>query len=224
MSTLDHARPDRAARAWRGAAGAGIATVLAASSHGLAGGSISWFAVIATVILALPLCTVLAGRIGSLWRLGIAVAGSQFMYHGLFSWIGGPAGATAPASATPAEALSPHAAHLGLASGADALGSAALGTPALAAAPAVDASACAAMWFGHAVAAMLTIALLHRGERAFLALIRLIRRALPAPRILAPQPARRSLPALTSWAPVVSARTRLLAAVISHRGPPAIAA
>ncbi len=207
VTTIDTARLSRAARAWRGAGGALAATLLAAASHGLAGGEISWLAIAATAILALPVCTALAGRIGSLWRLALAVSASQFLYHWLFSWIGAGGSGTAGA-----EAVSPHAAHLGAQ-----LPSAELAGLGQAA------SADAAMWAGHAIAALLTIALLHRGERAFLALVRLVRRALPLRRASA-APLQTRTPRLTSWAPVVSARSRLLSAVITHRGPPAAVA
>ncbi|WP_053383557.1 hypothetical protein [Leucobacter celer] len=206
MSTIDSARPSRAARAWRGLGGALAATLLAAASHGLAGGAISWLAITATAILALPICTALAGRVGSLWRLAIAVSASQFMYHWLFSWVG--AGGT---SRTGAEPVSPHAAHLGAQLAPTEIG--ALGQ---------TASADTAMWAGHAIAALITIALLHRGERAFLALVRLVRRALPLRRASAvPVPPR--VPQLLSWGPIASVRSRLLSTVITHRGPPAAA-
>lgn len=205
MSPLDTVRVSRAARAWRGVGGALAATVLAGASHGLAGGAISWLAIAATAILAMPLCTALAGRIGSLWRLALAVSASQFLYHWFFSWIG--AGASV-AQAAGSEAVSPHAAHLGAPLGiADlsALGSAG--------------SADAAMWAVHAGAALVTILLLHRGERAFLALARLVRRALPLRLAAIPHLPRR-VARLAAWAPAVSVRSRLLAAVITHRGPP----
>lgn len=206
MSTIDTARLSRAARAWRGVGGALAATLLAAASHGLAGGALSWLAIAATAILALPVCTALAGRIGSLWRLALAVSASQFLYHWLFSWIGASGGGRPGA-----EAVSPHAAHLG-----------AQLAPAGAAGLGPAATADTAMWAGHAVAALLTIALLHRGERAFLALVRLVRKALPLRRPSAlVVPSR--LPSLVSWAPIASARSRLLSTVISHRGPPAAA-
>src|SRR5699024_5402302 len=86
-----------AARLLRGWAGAGVATVLAAGSHTLAnlldpGGShaghdagpapILW---ILTLALAGPLCTALAGRRLSWWRLTAGVTASQLIFHWLYS-------------------------------------------------------------------------------------------------------------------------------------------
>lgn len=201
----------RATRAARGAAGAAIATLLAAASHLLAGGASSWLAVVATTILALPVCTLLAGRIGSLWRLGLAVAAAQVPFHWALSSLGaaGPTSAAASASEG-AAAVAPHAAHL-----------AAVQTFA----PSASASALdAGMWLGHAIAAAVTIALLHAGERAFLGLIRLVRRALPLARPLV-SPAQRpaAAPPIAAALPVLVDRL-LGQAAITHRGPPAFPA
>lgn len=100
----------RAVRTARGTFGALAATVLAAASHSLAGGTSTLVAVVATAVFALPLCVLLAGRVGSLWRLAAAVVPAQFAFHWMFASLGvvsvQPGGA--------AEAVSPHAAHLGL--------------------------------------------------------------------------------------------------------------
>lgn len=192
----------RGTRTARGTAGALAATLLAAASHGIAGGAITWPAVAVTAILALPLCTALAGRVASLWRLTAAVGTAQFLYHWIFAGIdvvgSAPAGAPAP----------PHAAHLATLQGF---------APELATAGSAD----AAMWLGHALAAVLTIALLHRGERACLALAGLIRRALPwrRPRFVAVS-RRPVLRPLVLRAPL-RARTAARSA-ISHRGPPTV--
>lgn len=202
-SAVSHRIPmSRGARTARGAAGALAATLLAAASHGIAGGAITWPAVAVTAILALPLCTALAGRIASLWRLAAAVGIAQFLYHWIF------AGIDLVGTARTGPAVSPHAAHL-----------AALQN--FAPEVATPASADAAMWLGHAIAAVLTVALLHRGEHAWLALGRLVRRVLPRPR-----------PRLVavSWRPAIRPlifraplRTRTSAhSAISHRGPPAL--
>ena len=198
----------RGTRAARGAAGAAIATLLAAASHALAGGDTSWLAVVATAVLALPVCTLLAGRIGSLWRLGIAVTAAQFPFHWALSGIGAPSTAGVDAS----QAVAPHAAHL----------AALQGFAPDATASAVDAG----MWLGHALAAIATIALLHAGERAFLGLVRLVRRALPLTAPAAPSHAARAQrqPAAdTSYVPVLIERL-LGHAAITHRGPPAFSA
>lgn len=198
------AGPDRSARTLRGIAGSMIATLFAATSHAAAGGEITWLAVLVTATLSLPLCVLLAGRVASLWRLAVAVGGSQFLYHWVFAGLGAGAGAASPGSDAP---LPLHAEHL------EALQSfAPTATPA---------AAGTAMWVWHAVAAALTIALVHRGERATLALLRLVRRA-AVPRLAfgAPTAPRCSRPRL-SPAPPSALRDRLLGiAAITHRGPP----
>ncbi|MBL3686615.1 hypothetical protein D3248_06570 [Leucobacter zeae] len=203
----------RAVRATRGAAGALSATLFAAASHALAGGAITGFAVVASAILALPLCTALAGRVGSLWRLALAVVVSQFVFHWSFSGLGIASGAAVDGAAGESTPAGSHEAHLAaLHAFAPTLVSTGLATSGT------------AMWAGHAVAAAATIALLHRGERAFLRLVRLIRRALPT---AAPRPvrlARAERPEPAAPRAVAPLFDRLLAsATISHRGPPAAA-
>ena len=204
----------RAVRATRGTAGAASATLFAAASHALAGGAITWFAIVASAILALPLCTALAGRVGSLWRLALSVVVSQFVFHWSFSGLGLASGAAPDtAAASDFAAAVPHAAHLGtLTAFAPALVSTGTST------------AGAAMWAGHALAAAVTIALLHRGERAFLRLVGMIRRALPT---AAPQPIpvagpRRAERMVTRAVSPLLDRV-LASATISHRGPPSAA-
>lgn len=196
----------RAARTARGTAGVLAASLFAAASHAGGGGEVAPFALLVTVVLALPVCVALAGRLGSLWRLALAVTASQFLYHWCFSALGAPAGIAA--GALPGPAAGAHSAHLG-----------GLGfIPAVAAgAGAAD----AAMWGAHAVAAVLTVALLHRGERAALGLARLIGRALPLalPRAVA-VPERTATRPATRPAARLSSRLAVLSA-ISHRGPPA---
>lgn len=196
-------RVNRGVRVLRGSIGALLAASLAAASHGLAGGVITWTSVAATVVVTLPLCVALAGRVGSVWRLTLAVAMAQFMYHWTFAGLGLASGAGSGSDT----AISPHAAHL-----------AALQTftPSLASAGAAD----AAMWVGHVIAAALTIALLYRGERAFVALGSALRRVLfTAPALLLTSFAR-ALPRVSA-AGGSSLRERLLSAsAISRRGPP----
>ena len=184
----------RAARTARGAFGATAATLLAAASHGAAGGTITPLAIIATALVALPLCVALAGRVASPVRLTLAVVASQFLYH----WSFWSLGATEGVAATHA-----HAALLPVFEP-----------------TAVVAQHSTGMWLSHSVAALLTIALLHRGERAGAALARLILRALPVA-----MPRAAALPR-TPAAPMrfvdVALRECLTAlSAISHRGPPA---
>lgn len=201
----------RASRTARGAFGALAATLLAAASHSLAGGSVTLFALVATSLLALPLCVALAGRAGSLWRLSLGVFASQALYHWSFAGLGVASNGSLqrPASADAAAGLAHD--HLGAFGGfaPDAALTAGL------------ASSDAGMWAAHAVAALLTIALLHRGEAAALRLVRVLRRLVPshAPRPIL-LPARPATPAATSAEPARRLAQRYLSA-ISHRGPSA---
>lgn len=191
---------NRAVRTARGGFGALAATLLAAASHALAGGSVTVFALAATGVLALPLCVALAGRAGSLWRLSVAVFVSQGLYHWSFAGIG----AVQQRGSAPALAAHDH------------LGALSAFAPDLAEA----ASAGAWMWVAHGVAAMLTIALLHRGEHALLHLIRLVRSAVPVrvPRAVA-LPAR---PAILAPLPEPErTNAQVFLSAITHRGPPA---
>lgn len=191
-------RVNRTARVARGAAGAGAATLLAAASHALAGGTITWIALVATALLALPLCVALAGRVGSLWRLALGVSVSQLLYHWSFAGIGTATGGVS-------EVAPVHASHT-------------MTLSALTATPAAEA-ADLLMWVSHAAAAVLTIALLHRGEQAALALLRLVLRAIPLsrPRALAIPRAATAVPTRD----VAPLSGRLLdVGPISHRGPP----
>lgn len=193
----------RAVRTARGAFGALAATLLAAASHGLAGGSATPLAVIATVVLALPLCVLLAGRVGSLWRLSLAVVPSQFVYHWSFAGLG-----AAPLSSEQGWG-SAHSAHFASSEMASL-------APGIAANGAADAW----MWAAHALAAVLTIALMHRGERAAMHLVRVLRSTLPVRLPTAVRLPQRGaiLACLTVDAPRVQ---RPFLSTISHRGPPA---
>ncbi len=183
--------------------------MIAALSHALGGEEVTVSAIAATAILALPLCVALAGRIGSLWRLSVAVISSQFVYHWSFSSIGIGSSSTAnPGQGGLASPPDPHAAHL------EALRAF---TPELVSTGALN----IAMWLSHAIAAILTIALLYRGERAFLEVLRLVSQALPfsLPEAAA-IPSRPRLPR-----PETDAQPRLRLIVgtgVSYRGPPAI--
>lgn len=80
----------RWARVARGTAAAVVATLVAALSHTLSGGSGSWFGVGVSLALAITVCTLLTGRTLSLWRLSVGIGVSQFLFHALFSDLGTP--------------------------------------------------------------------------------------------------------------------------------------
>lgn len=195
----------RAARTARGVIGAALSTVLAAASHSLAGGEVSAFAVLVTAVIALPFCVALAGKTESLWRVGLAVGASQFMYHWAFAGIG----VTTALSGASKFPMGSHAAHLA---------SLERFVPSVVEAGSAD----TLMWTLHAVAAVLSTVLVARGERAVIALGRSIRRALPQPFSLAAFE-RRELPPVPRAAPIL--RDQLLTyASWSLRGPPVASA
>ncbi|MBP6684523.1 MAG: hypothetical protein KA158_03785 [Leucobacter sp.] len=191
----------RAARTARGVIGAALSTVLAAVSHSLAGGEISAFAVIVTAIIALPFCVALAGKVESVWRVGLAVGASQFLYHWAFAGIG----VTTALSGASKLPMGSHAAHLA---------SLERFVPTVVEAGSAD----TLMWVLHGVAAVVSTVLVARGERAVIALGRTIRRALPQHLVLAAFE-RREVPPTRHEAPVL--RDQLLTyASWSLRGPP----
>ena len=200
----------RALRVARGGAGAVGATLLAALSHSIAGGDITWLAIVATMIVAWPLCTALAGRVGSLWRLSIAVVAAQFLFHWSFAGLG----ISASAAGSSLLGGGHHAGH--------AVSHAGHSMAAVGLAPSMGADT--TMWMMHALAAILTISLLHRGERAAVALAGLVRRALP----FSVPPLRVVESRLARLRRTVTARAALSnglfsPAAITHRGPPLFA-
>lgn len=141
-------RPSRVSRVARGALAASVATWAALLSHVAGGGPLpGWLGIAVPFALSLFVCTALTGRRLSLPRLTLAVTGSQLLFHTLFVL-----GTITPSAM-------PHEHHMALMT--DAGGTAA----AICADP--------LMWAMHGLAAVLTIALLHRGERAVQRLIAL---------------------------------------------------
>lgn len=195
----------RLARGWSGAA---AATLAAALSHSVAGGGIPSLSVIVlSLALSGLVCTLLAGRVLSLWRLAAAVALSQAVFHWLFS-----AGTASSTMAAPRAQMG-HAGHLMDTRELDAV---------TAMVPTVMDHDSALMWLGHALAAVATIAVLRHGEVAAvrllqalrLRLVRLIPLFAPVPVESGPQIRPDSWPvrALLSFGvPLLSMR---------HRGPP----
>lgn len=202
----------RGLRTARGTAGATAAVLLAAASHALVGGAVTATAIIATIVIALPLCVALAGRIASLWRLSLAVVFAQFLFHWSFVGLGSGAALSGSAGGGSAAAHTSHlAALVGIGSTAAEVGASASAATA----------AGAAMWLSHAVAAVLTIALLYRGERAALALLQLVCEVLPAH---LPAPVEiESRPAIRHTHRGFRAPAQLhLRTSITHRGPPLV--
>ncbi len=206
----------RLARGWTGAATATFASML---SHMLAGGGAPDPAVL---ILALALsglvCTLLAGRVLSLWRMAAGVALSQSVFHWLFS------ASAAMANVSAALPQGPHAAHdMGPAASAalTAAGGAATGGAAMAMnhdSP--------AMWLSHALAALVTVAVPRHGEVTAVRLIRALRMQLVRlrpPTVTATFPLRaKALPARLPILPLPNLGAPLL--TMRHRGPPRLPA
>ena len=98
-------------------------------------------------VLSTMVCVLLAGRKLSVVRLSISVAVSQFLFHTLFVL----------GTITPSGPVGPHV-H-------GAVMQLPAGSP-VSEAVVADSS----MWFGHAIAALVTIVVLHRAERMLLSL------------------------------------------------------
>lgn len=141
-------RPSRVSRVVRGALAASLATWAALLSHVAGGGQVpGLLGIVVPLALSLFVCTALAGRRLSLPRLAIAVTGSQLLFHILFV-IG---------TVTPSGMPHQH------------------GMPLMTDAGGAAAAICAdpLMWAMHGLAALLTVAVLHRGERTALRLLAL---------------------------------------------------
>ncbi|MBM7751917.1 hypothetical protein JOE53_000637 [Microbacterium laevaniformans] len=197
---MPHRSTSRRVRALRGTTAAAIATTIASTGHTLGGGQAPplWL-IVAVTVLASPVAVALVGRRRSLLRTAAAIAAAQIALHTMFAVIGP---ASLPAAGTghvhgalsigPAVAGSGHsAAHLGV-----------------------------GMLLAHALAAVVTIALVAYGERLVAVLARGIRRVLNRTHSPAPQ----SFP----WVVIPSPGPRVARAdahlsVLTRRGPPAFA-
>ena len=183
----------RHVRALRGAAAAWIATIVAATSHTLAGGGAPAPALVATLgILTSPLAVALVGRRLSAWRAAGTVLAAQGLFHLSFALTAG----------VDAGAMAGHV-HNASAAGA--------------ALPATWLLPDAPMLFGHIVAAAATVVVLYTGERMLRALGRGIRSVLRRAADLAPLPIVRVR--LRPLATLAVAR-RVLLSDLSRRGPP----
>lgn len=189
----------RQLRLVRAAAVSSVATLIAAVSHTLGGGSApAPLLILAVTTLLTPLSALLVGARRSRGRVALAVLIAQGAFHVVFQVLGSPSGSGA------ASALG-HSHHVDLSL---------LGPASAATAPG------ALMLLAHAVAAVLTTLLVWHGEGLLRAVARwveaLLLRAVafassdhPRPRPL------RSLPLLSIDAAV--------AAAVSRRGPPPLA-
>lgn len=210
----------RWARLTRGTLASGTAILVSSLFH-VAGGGAAPGAI--PLVLSLAFATLasvaLTARRLSLWRLTLAVASSQFLFHALFSLGGGGAHFTAgiPARTPAATAvdgmthLHPGA-HLTLVGGAM---------------PASHGSELSpSMWLTHATAVLVTVVALRFGEQAFWGLFNTARVRIEraADRlVVVPVPVVASVAAPAAAEPARLRDLGLPLARLRHRGPPAIA-
>ncbi|HUH52817.1 MAG TPA: hypothetical protein VLZ31_02085 [Microbacteriaceae bacterium] len=201
------ASSSRSSRAVKGTVIAVASTVVAATSHILAGGNIPTpVALLVTAVVALPLVILLLSK-----RLGIAgmtaaVGFTQALFHTIFVYAGT---GYRPGSGDP---LPAHAAHMGM-------------VEKFVPTAQVGSSADLMMLFGHAVATVLTVWLIRRGEVALKRIATSLRRIfLPTASLSASQTAALR-PHKLCWInysskPIIS--SFLLTSNLSLRGPPVL--
>jgi len=198
-------QPQRRLRAVRGAAASLTTILLAATAHTLAGaGAPSPLLIAIAALLTMPLGVALVGRRPSVVRTGTAVAGAQLAFHTLFA-VFDDADAV---SYMPPPGLAGHAAAHAMPTM----------TMLHTAASAHDMRPGSPMVLAHVFAAVVTVILLHHGERMLRALGRGILRLLPRLVAAPPRP-----PVRRQTSPVVvrvARRTAVMATALSRRGPP----
>lgn len=163
--SVDSRTPDRVLR---GVVAASAATAIALLGHVLAGGPAPGLAgLLVPWWLSVTLCTALAGRTVSLPRTAAAVLGSQLAFHLLFVLGSAGTGTVSLHMHHHGHGTPPSAAVDPVADGAvsDMTGAAGASTVHGSHAALHGAHLDAPMLLGHLAAAVLTIALLHRGER-----------------------------------------------------------
>lgn len=139
-------RHGRGSRVARGAVAASVATFVALVSHVSAGGAVPGLVgVVVPLALSFVVCAVLAGRRLSAWRLTLAVAISQALFHLLFVLGSYELGAGGHVHGAAVTLVADGGAPTGV-------------------------SMDATMAAGHLVAAAVTAVALHRGERTLAAL------------------------------------------------------
>jgi hypothetical protein len=194
---------ERRVRVARGVAASSAATLIALVAHLVAGGSIAspLLVVIPMVLCWLPGVALIGAR-PSLWRQAAVVVPAQAALHAVFA-VSGTAphlvlrGDTMPGMRGPAAAMT----SVGATS---------------------SPHASAAMWVGHALAALLTVLVWQRGERAVRTVVRvsrdLLHAALPAPlHPLEPATATAAVPPSARRSPL---RRRAAENRHPRRGPP----
>lgn len=200
----------RWARVARGSLIASVAVLLAALWHVAAGGTPpAMLGLVVALAFGVPVSVLLAGKTLSLGRLSLAVGVSQLLLHALFGLGAGSSSALTVAGHHGSVTLAATEAAMAQSAGHGA------------------AHSLGAMWLAHALAAVVTIMALRRGERAVTALMRLAHTRLRA-----------VLLAFSGTVPVLvraaTVRTALLGTFVPtdlavllspmrHRGPPQLA-
>jgi hypothetical protein len=203
----------RATRATRGAVFAAIATVTAAAAHTI-GGGVAPSPLFCAILfaLAVPLTTALVSASptasrgslskAALWRTGLAVGASQALFHAAFAVVG-------DLGASPVALTQGHA-HGSLSLS---LTDAAVHVPTTVLPIGLD------MTIAHAFAAVITIALVCRGEAALSAIAAWIVRAAAAP-LDGPVPP--GVPRRVASIPVLPRTARVVPPGLGRRGPPSV--
>ncbi|MFF2634024.1 hypothetical protein ACFVR6_14175 [Microbacterium sp. NPDC058021] len=187
----------RQLRALRGTAAAMIATLVAATAHTLSGGGAPHpLLIVAVAALAAPPAVWLTGRRGTWWRTASVIAGAQALFHGAFAVVGDAHPLTSSHAHHAATAVAPLA------------GTAPAGWD-------------AGMTIGHALAALVTILAVLRGEHLLRRIARGIRRRLARLTVTLPAPVTRPRPLTACQAPRRTRRPTTSA--LSRRGPPVLA-
>lgn len=194
----------------RGWIGAIVSTTVAAASHILAGGHAPVAPIlILSLVLSGLVCTILAGRLLSMWRLMVGVLLSQALFHGLFN-LGAPV-TTSPV----ASGHNGHSAHQ--------MAEALQGIQGIA--PVMDHSS-PVMWLSHILAAVFTVAFLRHGETVVVALLDALRLKVKPLLKLMPIPATEAdpTPIPGDWPVRVLASMGIPCSVMRYRGPPPLSA
>jgi len=203
-STPTLASASRGARVGRGAVVSVVAVLLAAVSHVASGGPTpGTTGTIMALTFAFLVSIALSGRRLNIVRLSLSVALAQVAFHLMFG-IGAAAAGAEPVSASGAH-RTVMAGMLGMAGeGGRMLGNA---SPSTGAADTMDMTTDPRMWLGHALAALITVALLHRGEKTFWNLVALAGAGIDRVALVFALPSS-----------VAIARHRVVAAIAERRG------
>jgi len=206
----------RGARVARGSLAASVAVFVAALFHTAAGGGVpSVLAVTLSLAFSIPVCSVLAGKHLSLWRLAASVVASQVAFHVLFGL------GASHASFTGATGHLHAGSHITLVGDAAAAHMTMMPNSPL-------------MWSAHLSAALVTIVALSYGEAsvrsvAQTAAIRVVRLAdflgFVAAQLALTVTAPDAAPRLAARPrPILLPATRVALGPLRHRGPPALPA